>query len=86
MHCWTPTSDLYIGCEEGHLLMVNGENLKVTVLNKIEDGPPRGKELLCFIFPETVAIGDGFALDNGCFIPYFSLSRDIFDSSFFLIL
>ena len=33
--------------------MVNGENLKVTVLNKIEDGPPRGKKLLCFIFPEV---------------------------------
>ncbi|XP_027452366.2 cilia- and flagella-associated protein 43 isoform X3 [Zalophus californianus] len=28
MHCWTPTSDLYVGCEEGHLLMVNGETLK----------------------------------------------------------
>ncbi|KAI4551051.1 hypothetical protein MJT46_020155 [Ovis ammon polii x Ovis aries] len=55
MHCWTPTSDLYVGCEEGHLLMVNGESLKVTVLSKIEDGPPRGKKLLCFIFPE-----DGF--------------------------
>ncbi|CAK7301467.1 Cilia- and flagella-associated protein 43 [Vulpes lagopus] len=44
IHCWTPTSDLYVGCEEGHLLMINGETLKVTVL-KIED---------------TVAKGDGF--------------------------
>ncbi|XP_012578915.1 PREDICTED: cilia- and flagella-associated protein 43 [Condylura cristata] len=39
MHCWTPTSDLYVGCEEGHLLMVNGETLKVTLLNKTEEKP-----------------------------------------------
>ncbi|XP_023571341.1 cilia- and flagella-associated protein 43 isoform X2 [Octodon degus] len=38
MHCWTPTNDLYIGSEEGHLLMVNGETLKVTVLQKAEKG------------------------------------------------
>ncbi|XP_048192304.1 cilia- and flagella-associated protein 43 [Perognathus longimembris pacificus] len=37
MHCWTPTSDLYVGCEEGHLLLVNTETLKVTVLQKKED-------------------------------------------------
>ncbi|GAB5578762.1 cilia- and flagella-associated protein 43 isoform X1 [Prionailurus iriomotensis] len=42
MHCWTPTNDLYIGCEEGHLLMVNAETLKVTILNKIEDTTSRG--------------------------------------------
>ncbi|KAB1270915.1 Cilia- and flagella-associated protein 43 [Camelus dromedarius] len=41
MHCWTPTSDLYVGCEEGHLLMISGENFKATVLNKMEDEPPR---------------------------------------------
>ncbi|XP_045425313.1 cilia- and flagella-associated protein 43 isoform X3 [Lemur catta] len=39
MHCWTPTSDLYVGCEEGHLLMINGDTLKATVLNKIEEEP-----------------------------------------------
>ncbi|XP_062070732.1 cilia- and flagella-associated protein 43 isoform X3 [Lepus europaeus] len=37
VHCWTPTSDLYVGCEEGHLLMINGDTLKVTVLNKVEE-------------------------------------------------
>nr|XP_020017388.1 cilia- and flagella-associated protein 43 [Castor canadensis] len=37
MHCWTPTSDLYVGCEEGHLLLINAETLKVTVLQKAED-------------------------------------------------
>ncbi|MEJ1276273.1 hypothetical protein NN561_007177 [Cricetulus griseus] len=39
MHCWTASSDLYIGCEEGHLLMVNSETLKVTVLQKMEELP-----------------------------------------------
>ncbi|XP_012517094.1 PREDICTED: cilia- and flagella-associated protein 43 [Propithecus coquereli] len=40
MHCWTPTSDLYVGCEEGHLLMIHGDTLKATVLNKIEEELP----------------------------------------------
>ncbi|XP_066549202.1 cilia- and flagella-associated protein 43 isoform X2 [Amia ocellicauda] len=30
--CWTPTSDLYVGCAEGHLLLVNPETQNVTVL------------------------------------------------------
>lgn len=47
MHCWTPSSDLYVGCEEGHLLMINGETLKVTVLQKIEDNTQLGEKLLC---------------------------------------
>ncbi|XP_025129571.2 cilia- and flagella-associated protein 43 isoform X2 [Bubalus bubalis] len=63
MHCWTPTSDLYIGCEEGHLLMVNGETLKVTVLNKIEDGPPRVERNL--ISPVTMAYQKGGVLASG---------------------
>ncbi|XP_055280687.1 cilia- and flagella-associated protein 43 isoform X2 [Moschus berezovskii] len=63
MHCWTPTSDLYVGCEEGHLLMVNGENLKVTVLNKIEDGPPRVERNL--ISPVTMAYQKGGVLASG---------------------
>lgn len=50
MHCWTPTNDLYVGCEEGHLLVINGENWKVTILNKIEDRLPMGKNLFCFVF------------------------------------
>ncbi|XP_029425529.1 cilia- and flagella-associated protein 43 isoform X6 [Nannospalax galili] len=37
MHCWTPTSDLYVGCEEGHILMINAETLKVTVIQKREE-------------------------------------------------
>ncbi|ERE78832.1 WD repeat-containing protein 96 [Cricetulus griseus] len=45
MHCWTASSDLYIGCEEGHLLMVNSETLKVTVLQKMEELPLTGYSL-----------------------------------------
>ncbi|XP_038173912.1 cilia- and flagella-associated protein 43 [Arvicola amphibius] len=37
MHCWTPSSELYVGCEEGHLLTINTETLKVTVLQKVEE-------------------------------------------------
>ncbi|KAM7330332.1 hypothetical protein ACRRTK_011945 [Alexandromys fortis] len=37
MHCWTPSSDLYVGCEEGHFLTINTETLKVTVLQKVEE-------------------------------------------------
>ncbi|XP_057592496.1 cilia- and flagella-associated protein 43 [Hippopotamus amphibius kiboko] len=63
MHCWTPTSDLYVGCEEGHLLMISGETLKVTVLNKIEDGPPTvGRNL---ISPVTMAYQKGGVLASG---------------------
>lgn len=82
MHCWTPTSDLYVGCEEGHLLMVNGETLKVTLLNKIEDKIPTGEKLLYFIIPRSVAIGDGFTREDGCLFPIFLLLRAIFDSFF----
>ncbi|XP_059215696.1 cilia- and flagella-associated protein 43 isoform X2 [Centropristis striata] len=30
--CWTETSELYVGCEEGFLLLVDPENLSVSVL------------------------------------------------------
>ncbi|XP_032346883.1 cilia- and flagella-associated protein 43 isoform X2 [Camelus ferus] len=63
MHCWTPTSDLYVGCEEGHLLMISGENFKATVLNKMEDEPPRvGRNL---ISPVTMAYQKGGVLASG---------------------
>ncbi|XP_044096388.1 cilia- and flagella-associated protein 43 [Neovison vison] len=63
MHCWTPTSDIYVGCEEGHLLMINGETLKVTVLNKIEDTVPKeGRNL---ISPVTMVYQKGGMLISG---------------------
>ncbi|XP_062257078.1 cilia- and flagella-associated protein 43 isoform X2 [Platichthys flesus] len=30
--CWTATSDLFVGCSEGYLFLVNTENLSVSVL------------------------------------------------------
>lgn len=71
MHCWTPTSDLYIGCEEGHLLMINGDTLKVTVLNKIEEESPLGEKLSCFIFPYS----------HGCWFCWFSLYFSCLETS-----
>ncbi|XP_033885994.1 cilia- and flagella-associated protein 43 isoform X1 [Acipenser ruthenus] len=33
--CWTSTTDLYVGCEEGHLMLVSPETGKVTVLHNL---------------------------------------------------
>ncbi|XP_045734731.1 cilia- and flagella-associated protein 43 [Mirounga angustirostris] len=78
VHCWTPTSDLYVGCEEGHLLMVNGETLKVTLLNKIEDKVPmEGRDL---ISPVTMVYQKGGVLISG--IDGFVYSFTIKDSTY----
>ncbi|XP_023061978.2 cilia- and flagella-associated protein 43 [Piliocolobus tephrosceles] len=63
MHCWTPTSDLYIGCEEGHLLMINGDTLKVTVLNKLEEESPLDRRN--FISPVTLVYQKEGVLASG---------------------
>nr|XP_054516490.1 cilia- and flagella-associated protein 43 isoform X20 [Pan troglodytes] len=64
MHCWTPTSDLYIGCEEGHLLMINGNTLQVTVLNKIEEESPL-EDRRNFISPVTLVYQKEGVLASG---------------------
>ncbi|XP_010354520.2 cilia- and flagella-associated protein 43 [Rhinopithecus roxellana] len=63
MHCWTSTSDLYIGCEEGHLLMINGDTLKVTVLNKLEEESPLDRRN--FISPVTLVYQKEGVLASG---------------------
>ncbi|KAM9618738.1 cilia- and flagella-associated protein 43 [Trichechus inunguis] len=78
MHCWTPTSDLYVGCEEGHLLMINGDTLKVTVLNKTEEPPPLGRRNI--ISPITLAYQKEGVLASG--IDGFVYSFLIKDSSY----
>ncbi|XP_059517311.1 cilia- and flagella-associated protein 43 [Myotis daubentonii] len=78
MHCWTPQSELYVGCEEGHLLMINGENLKVTVLEKIEDISPMGGRKL--FSPVTIAYQKGGVLASG--IDGFVYSLIIKESSY----
>ncbi|XP_037015418.2 cilia- and flagella-associated protein 43 [Artibeus jamaicensis] len=78
MHCWTPTSDLYVGCEEGHLLVISGETLKVTVLDKTEDTPSmEGRPL---ISPITMAYQKGGVLASG--IDGFVYSFIIKDSTY----
>uniref|UniRef100_A0A5F7ZP44 Cilia- and flagella-associated protein 43 n=1 Tax=Macaca mulatta TaxID=9544 RepID=A0A5F7ZP44_MACMU len=80
MHCWTPTSDLYIGCEEGHLLMINGDTLKVTVLNKIEEESPLGRRN--FISPVTLVYQKEGVLASG--IDGFVYSFIIKDGSYMI--
>nr|XP_058154469.1 cilia- and flagella-associated protein 43 isoform X2 [Dasypus novemcinctus] len=63
MHCWTPTSDLYVGCEEGYLLLINGDTLKVTVLNKTKEAPPLDGGHL--ISPVTMVYQRGGMLASG---------------------
>ncbi|XP_045438024.1 cilia- and flagella-associated protein 43 isoform X2 [Pipistrellus kuhlii] len=63
MHCWTPQSDLYVGSEEGQLLMISGETLKVTLLEKIEDTSPLGRRNL--ISSITIAYQKGGVLASG---------------------
>uniref|UniRef100_A0A8C5N2I0 Cilia- and flagella-associated protein 43 n=1 Tax=Leptobrachium leishanense TaxID=445787 RepID=A0A8C5N2I0_9ANUR len=35
-HCWSSTSDIYVGCKGGQLLVINSETLKVTILGPKE--------------------------------------------------
>ncbi|XP_063784069.1 cilia- and flagella-associated protein 43 isoform X2 [Pseudophryne corroboree] len=36
IHCWSSSSDLYVGCKGGHLLSINPETQKVTALQLTE--------------------------------------------------
>lgn len=74
MHCWASSSDLYVGCEEGHLLMINSETLKVTVLQKMEALPLLGKRLFC-PEPGSTAVGlAGHTVHSGTLVPDFPLA------------
>uniref|UniRef100_A0A7N4P2V4 Cilia- and flagella-associated protein 43 n=1 Tax=Sarcophilus harrisii TaxID=9305 RepID=A0A7N4P2V4_SARHA len=37
VHCWNSTNELYVCCEEGHILLINGESLLVTILSPSPD-------------------------------------------------
>uniref|UniRef100_F7FJ43 Cilia- and flagella-associated protein 43 n=1 Tax=Monodelphis domestica TaxID=13616 RepID=F7FJ43_MONDO len=45
VHCWNAANEIYVGCEEGQILLVNGENQFVTILTRHAD-VPQGKTLL----------------------------------------
>uniref|UniRef100_A0A7M4F3D5 Cilia- and flagella-associated protein 43 n=1 Tax=Crocodylus porosus TaxID=8502 RepID=A0A7M4F3D5_CROPO len=34
VHCWSATSDLYVGCEEGCILVINSETLETSLLHQ----------------------------------------------------
>nr|XP_056705780.1 cilia- and flagella-associated protein 43 [Euleptes europaea] len=34
VHCWTPTSDLYMGCEEGYFLKVGADTFKASTVHQ----------------------------------------------------
>ncbi|XP_066477233.1 cilia- and flagella-associated protein 43 [Tiliqua scincoides] len=34
IHCWTPTSDLFMGCEEGYFLKIGADSFKANVLHQ----------------------------------------------------
>ncbi|KAF7253151.1 Cilia- and flagella-associated protein 43 [Varanus komodoensis] len=34
VHCWTPTSDLYMGCEEGYFLKIGADTFKAVIVNQ----------------------------------------------------
>ncbi|XP_074089862.1 cilia- and flagella-associated protein 43-like isoform X4 [Macrotis lagotis] len=42
VHCWNSTNGLYVGCEEGHILLINGESLLVTILNRFPEVTQEG--------------------------------------------
>uniref|UniRef100_G3WV85 Cilia- and flagella-associated protein 43 n=1 Tax=Sarcophilus harrisii TaxID=9305 RepID=G3WV85_SARHA len=48
-HCWNSTNELYVSCEEGHVLLINAENLLVTVLSRIAQ-VPQGKNINTMAF------------------------------------
>ncbi|KAM5271833.1 cilia- and flagella-associated protein 43 [Ctenodactylus gundi] len=81
-HCWTPTSDLYVGCEEGHLLLINGETLKVTVLHKIEQ-MPLAEDVPQHISPITIVYQKEGVLASG--IDGFIYSLTVKDSSHYKV-
>ncbi|XP_054975154.1 cilia- and flagella-associated protein 43 [Sorex araneus] len=63
VHCWTPSSDLYIGSEEGLILVFNGESSQVTILNMIEESQKNlGRTLIA---PVTMVYQKGGMLASG---------------------
>ncbi|XP_007479121.1 cilia- and flagella-associated protein 43 isoform X2 [Monodelphis domestica] len=38
-HCWNSTNDIYVCCEEGQILLINGESLLVTILSQVSETP-----------------------------------------------
>ncbi|XP_074140961.1 cilia- and flagella-associated protein 43-like [Sminthopsis crassicaudata] len=54
VHCWNSTNELYVSCEEGHVLLINAENLLVTVLSRIAQ-VPQDENIITLLPSSTVA-------------------------------
>ncbi|KAM8806103.1 cilia- and flagella-associated protein 43 [Eudromia elegans] len=55
VHCWTATSDIYVGCEEGQILAINAETLNVSFLQQgpLPDETRNILELLSYLYREV---------------------------------
>ncbi|XP_025973238.2 cilia- and flagella-associated protein 43 isoform X2 [Dromaius novaehollandiae] len=61
VHCWTATSDIYMGCEEGCILAINTETLNVSFLQQSPIPEKRRSvlDLLSYLYREVQKKKDG---------------------------
>ncbi|XP_062436379.1 cilia- and flagella-associated protein 43 [Rhea pennata] len=61
VHCWTSTSDIYMGCEEGHVLAINAETLNVSFLQQspLPEETRNILDLLSYLYREVQKKKDG---------------------------
>lgn len=45
VHCWTPTSDLYMGCEEGYFLKIGADTFKAVIVSQKYSADAKGRKL-----------------------------------------
>ncbi|XP_061084124.1 cilia- and flagella-associated protein 43 [Conger conger] len=76
--CWTASSDLYVGCRQGHLLLVNLDSKSVSVLlNPQQDADLEGPQLQEGSLQGIVLHRDGlFAAGNDCVLRCLQIKGD----------
>ena len=50
VHCWTPTSDLYMGCEEGYFLKIGADTFKAAIVSQKYSADAKGRRLFQRLF------------------------------------
>lgn len=64
VHCWTPTSDLYVGSEEGFFLKIGADTFKAIIVYQTPSPDTKGeKELQAMIVPRFLGRMGG-TMDN----------------------
>uniref|UniRef100_A0ABM5G1Z5 Cilia- and flagella-associated protein 43 n=1 Tax=Pogona vitticeps TaxID=103695 RepID=A0ABM5G1Z5_9SAUR len=48
VHCWTPTSDLYMGCEEGYFLKIGADTFKAAIVSQKYSADAKAKKRATF--------------------------------------